>query len=186
VAGPGTERNRVADTANAVPAPAVLYAAKSDEDIHGSIPTQLEDGRALAEREGLDIVDRFFDEAASAYKGDRGPELERAVARTAQLATEFGESALVVQHSDRLARGDGRVAKHLVEYALWALKANVRILSVQDPQRFSDLLYAVVTGQRNHEASKRKGQATAAGHRRRFESGKRLGSRFRTATGSSP
>ena len=31
--------------------PAILYAAKSTEDIHGSIPTQLEDGRKLAERE---------------------------------------------------------------------------------------------------------------------------------------
>ena len=32
--------------------PAVLYAAKSTEDTRGSIPTQLDDGRDMAEREG--------------------------------------------------------------------------------------------------------------------------------------
>jgi hypothetical protein len=66
-----------------------------------------------------------------------------------------------------------------VEYALWALKHDVTIYSVQDPQTFGDLLYAVVTGQRNNEDSKRKGQAVSAGQRRRFESGKRLGSPIR-------
>jgi len=159
-----------------VATPAVLYAAKSTEDVHGSIPTQLADGRELAEREGLDVVDELSDEAASAYKGDRGAGLARALEQAEDHARVSGEAVLIVQHSDRLARGDGRQAKHLVEYALWAIKANVRILSVQDPQTFGDLLYAVVTGQRNHEDSARKGKATAAGHRRRFQAGKRLGS----------
>src|SRR4051812_34933719 len=104
--------------------PAVLYAAKSDEDVHGSIPTQLADGRALAEREGFEVVDEYSDEAATAYTGNRGAGLEAAQAHAESLAAERGEAALVVQHSDRLARGDGRQAKHLVEYALWAMKAN--------------------------------------------------------------
>jgi hypothetical protein len=45
------------------------------------------------------------------------------------LASEHGEAELWVQHSDRLARGDGRTARHLVEISLWALKANVAVRS---------------------------------------------------------
>jgi hypothetical protein len=59
------------------------------------------------------------------------------------------------------SRGDGRKARHLVEIALWAVKIDVAIKSVQDVDTFRDLLYAVVTDQRNHEDSKRKGAASA-------------------------
>jgi DNA invertase Pin-like site-specific DNA recombinase len=156
-------------------ATAVLFAAKSTADTHGSIGTQLSDTRAAAESDGREVVREFSDEAFSAFSGNRGPGLAEAMAECERLVAEHGEAALYVQHSDRLARGDGRQAKHLVEYALWALKNDVRICSVQDPQTFGDLLYAVVTGQRNTEDSKRKGLATAAGQRRRFERGKRLG-----------
>ena len=38
------------------PMKAVIYAAKSTEDTHGSIPTQLEDGRALAKGQGWEVV----------------------------------------------------------------------------------------------------------------------------------
>src|SRR3954451_17425020 len=107
------------------PGVGVIYAAKSTEDRHGSIPTQLEDCRALAERDGLEVVGEYSDEAASAFKGDRGPGLARAVAHA-----EREGCALIVQHSDRLARGDARRARHLVEYALWAIKAGVTIHSV--------------------------------------------------------
>ena len=34
----------------------MIYAAKSTEDKHGSIPTQLEDCRQMAEREGWTVV----------------------------------------------------------------------------------------------------------------------------------
>lgn len=34
------------------PIPVVVYASKSTEDVHGSTPTQLQDGHALAQREG--------------------------------------------------------------------------------------------------------------------------------------
>jgi hypothetical protein len=43
---------------------------------------------------------------------------------------------------------------------------DVTIRSVQDPDTFRDLLYAVVTGQRNHLDSQRKGATVAAGLRR--------------------
>ena len=151
--------------------PAVIYGAKSTADLRDSIPTQLVDARALAEREGLAVVAEFSDEAASAFKGDRGPGLSGALAECERLAP----CALIVQHSDRLARGDGRRARHLVEYALWALKADVTIRSVQDPQTFADLLYAVVTGQRNHDDSARKSASVRDGLRRRAERGQAVG-----------
>jgi DNA invertase Pin-like site-specific DNA recombinase len=147
--------------------PAILYGAKSTADKNASIPTQLREGRELAEQESLAVAGEFSDEKASAYSGDRGPELVTAKAEAERLAAEHGECHLIIQHSDRLARGDGIQAAHLVEYALWAIKCGVKIRSIQDPGTFADLLYAVVTGQRNHEDSRRKSAAVKAGMERR-------------------
>ena len=52
---------------------AVIYAAKSTEDKHGSIPNQLDDCRALAARQGWEVTGEFTDEAFSAYKGEPRP-----------------------------------------------------------------------------------------------------------------
>jgi hypothetical protein len=93
------------------------------------------------------------------------------------LAREHETAELWAQHSDRLARGDGRSARHAVEIALWALKRDVRVRTIQDPDTFRDLLYAVVTGQRNHEDSRRKGLASAAGRRRAVERGEYIGAK---------
>jgi hypothetical protein len=151
----------------------VLYAAKSTEDRRGSIPDQLRDCQeAVGSSEDRLIVDEYHDEACSAYHGDRGPELVDAMRHTEQLAAEHGTTELWAQHSDRLARGDGRTARHAVEIALWALKRNVRVRTIQDPDTFRD---AVVTGQRNHEDSRRKGLASAAGRRRAVERGEYIG-----------
>src|SRR4051812_11446613 len=112
----------------------IIYAAKSTTDTRGSIDTQLADSRVLAEREGWGVVSEYSEDAHSAYKNNRGDELAKALAECERIASEEGECALVAQHSDRLARGDGRVAKHLVEYALWAIKHSVTIQPVQDPE----------------------------------------------------
>ncbi|HEY2182495.1 MAG TPA: recombinase family protein [Solirubrobacteraceae bacterium] len=154
----------------------VLYAAKSTEDTRGSIPDQLRDCREAVER-ATDrlIVDEYSDEACSAYHGDRGPGLVDALRHAEELAREHGTAELWAQHSDRLARGDGRTARHAVEIALWALKREVRVRTLQDPDTFRDLLYAVVTGQRNHEDARRKGLASAAGYRRALERGEYAG-----------
>src|SRR4051812_18777182 len=98
---------------------AVIYAAKSTEDKHGSIPTQLDDCRAMAKREGWEIVAEFTDEGFSAYSGNRGPGLVRA----RQMAAGHAPAILVVQHSDRLSRGAGDApgaAEHLGEILFWA------------------------------------------------------------------
>lgn len=156
----------------------VVYAAKSTEDKRGSIPDQLDDCRRVIECDaGRWIVGEYCDEAFSAFSGNRGPGLVDAMQCVADLAAERGVAELWAQHSDRLARGDGRSARHAVEIALWALKRDVQVRTVQDPDTFRDLLYAVVTGQRNHEDSRRRGAAVAAGRRRAAARGEHLGYR---------
>jgi site-specific DNA recombinase len=144
---------------------AITYQAKSTVDEHGSIPTQRADCRALAEREGMTVVAEHHDEAASAFEGNRGPGLARAMADCERLAP----CALVVQHSDRLARGDGVKARHLVELVWWAQKHGVTIRSVQDDSTFSNPLLTFAMGERNTEDSRRKAAAVKSGLRRRAE-----------------
>ena len=156
-----------------VPRPAVIYAAKSTEDTHGSIPTQLDDCRRMAEREGWTVAAEYSDENVSAYHGSRGDGLAAAKAHAEQIAP----CVLIVQHTDRLARGDAVEGQHLIEVVLWARKAGVTIRSLQDDSTPDNLVLAVVMGERNHEDSKRKGAATKAGIRRRAARGRFVGGR---------
>src|SRR3954454_20474403 len=152
--------------------PAILYGAKSTKDPRGSIPTQLADARALADRSGWEVVAEYSDEDASVYHGNRGDGLADAKAHAATLPG----SVLIVQHADRLARGDGVSADHLVELALWARKAGVRLTSVQDAGTFEGgPAFAAMMGDRNHEDSKRKGAAVKSGMKRRKATGLHTG-----------
>jgi site-specific DNA recombinase len=151
---------------------AILYAAKSTKDKRGSIPTQLEDGRSMAAREGWEIAGEYADEDESGWRGDRGPQLAAAIAHAERLRHDGREVVLVVQHSDRLARGDGRTARHLGELYFWALKAAVEIRSVQDDSTFTNPLLAFAMGERNAEDSRRKSLAVQAGMQRRAEAGR--------------
>lgn len=156
--------------------PCVIYAAKSTEDIRGSLATQVEDCRKAIQAESERIVvAEYADEAVSGFSRSRGPALAAALEQVGALAAEHGRAELWVQHSDRVARGDGRTARHVVEIALWAAKVGVMVRPVEDVDTFRDLLYAVVTGQRNHEDSKRKGSATAAGLKRAVYRGEYAG-----------
>ena len=94
--------------------PAVLYAAKSTEDEHGSIASQLVSIRDSVSAE-LDrgAIGEFSDEAASAYSGSRGPGLAAAIEAAREAAAEHGTAELWCADADRLARGDGRRARHL-------------------------------------------------------------------------
>jgi site-specific DNA recombinase len=151
--------------------PAIIYAAKSTEDKRGSIPTQLEDCRAAAGAEGREIVAEYQDEAASALKGDRGPGLKAALEHAERLAETRGAAELWVQHPDRLARGDGLQAMHLIEYVMRTRKAHVQLRAVQHDDSFKDLIRAVLTGERNHEDSERKSESVKAGMKRRKAKG---------------
>jgi DNA invertase Pin-like site-specific DNA recombinase len=157
--------------------PAVLYAARSTEDEHGTIPTQLADCRKMAAREGWEIVHEDSDEGFSAFKGNRGPGLERAKQAAVDAATEHGDAVLVVQHSDRVARGSGDAPDapdHLGEVVGWLTRRRVTLRCVQDDlygdPRVAPLMAAVM-GQRNTEDSLRKSEAVKSGKRRAFERG---------------
>jgi site-specific DNA recombinase len=145
---------------------AILYAAKSSPDEKGSIEGQLKEARERAEERGLEVVAEYSEENVSAYKGDRGPELAAALAHAESIG-----ATLIVQHSDRLARGDAKQARHLVEIALWAIKADVKIHCIRDPRTFESLQDAAVMGDRNMEDSRRKSGAIKDGLKRRREDG---------------
>jgi site-specific DNA recombinase len=154
----------------------VVYAAKSTADEHGSIPAQLARCREHAERQGWAIAGEYHDEAASAYRGSRGPGLVAARAHAAELAAGGEEVVLLVFASDRLARGDGRTATHLAEYVLEGMKAGYRIESVtEDLGGEMGLVLAALYGERAHADSRAKSEHTKAGKRRAAERGRRNG-----------
>ena len=121
----------------------------------------------MAARERWEVAGEYADEAVSAWTGDRGPQLAAAMGHAELLAP----CVLVVQHSDRLARGDGRTARHLGEIYFWAIKAGVELRSVQDDSTFTNPLLTFAMGERNAEDSRRKSLAVKAGMRRRAETG---------------
>ena len=118
------------------------------------------------------VAGEYDEQNVSAYKGDRGPELAAALEHAERIG-----ATLIVQHSDRLARGDGKQARHLVEIALWAIKSGVRIHCIQDPSTFENLVMAVVMGERNMEDSRRKSDGIRAGLARRRQRGRFNGGR---------
>jgi site-specific DNA recombinase len=158
------------------PPAAVVYAAKSTEDKHGSIPTQLEEGRAYATREGWEVVGEFYDEGFSAYSGNRGPGLEGARALASATAAERGRCVLWAQDADRLARGAGDApgaSDHVGEVFFQMRRLGVELWTGRSGHL--DVLRAVIEGERSHDESARKTQAVSAGLRRAFERGERGG-----------
>jgi DNA invertase Pin-like site-specific DNA recombinase len=127
--------DRQADNAGEI-VPAVIYAAKSTEDKHGSIATQLTDCRKMAAENGWLVVGEYEDEGFSAYSCSRGPGLAQAREHAARAATEFGTTVmLVAQHSDRLSRGAGDkpgAAEALIEIWHAERRRDVHLRSVQD------------------------------------------------------
>lgn len=148
--------------------PRIAYGAKSTPDPRASIPRQLADCRAAAGP----FVAEYHDEDASAFKGNRGGDLARAKDHALRLAAEHGRAELWVQHSDRLARGDGITADHLAEVWFALRRHGVRIRSVQDDHNLDDAIRVVLVGERNFEDSKRKAQAVAGGVRGAAELGR--------------
>jgi hypothetical protein len=99
-----------------------------------------------------------------------------AVTSGQELAAEHGDAVLLVFATDRLARGDGRTAAHLVEYVLEGMKAGYRIEAVsEDLGGEMALVLASLYGQRAHADSRAKSVHTRAGKRRAAERGRRNG-----------
>jgi DNA invertase Pin-like site-specific DNA recombinase len=162
------------------PIPAVIYAAKSTEDRHGSIVAQLADCRKMAAENGWRVVGEYEDEGFSAYSRSRGPGLADAREHAARAAAEFGTTVmLIAQHSDRLSRGAGdkpRAAEALIEIWHAERRRDVHLRSVQDDFDLRTSASVANMGERNYSDSKRKAVATAAGRRRAAERGESCGS----------
>jgi len=148
---------------------AVVYAAKSTEDKHGSIPSQLEACREHAARQGWQIEAEFQDEAVSAYTESRGPGLRAAKERAAALAAEGQQVVLLVFSSDRLARGDGKRATHLIEHWIEAHRADYALAAVTED--LSNLVMTAMLGERAHLDSHAKAEHVKRGMRSRAQRG---------------
>jgi DNA invertase Pin-like site-specific DNA recombinase len=164
-----------------MPVPVVIYAAKSTQDKHRSIATQLEDGRTKAAEEDWEVVGEFFDEKFSAYSGNRGRGLREAKDLAVRVAEERGTICmLVAQASDRFARGEGDkpgAADALIE--IWHLlrRLNVHLRSVEDDGDLRDSPSVANLGHRAMMESKRKSGAVKKGMARRAKKGLPIGSR---------
>ena len=176
-AGPRPED--VASLTFAAALPCVIYAAKSTEDLRGSIPAQVRDCRAaigeVSDGQGRRIVSEHVDEGKSAYHGNRGAGLAQAKLAAVSAAAEKGAAEIWVQHSDRLARGDGLTADHLAEIFFAMRRAGVRLRSVQDDSNLEDVIRVALIGERNSEDSRRKSEAVISGKRRQLQRGERMG-----------
>jgi site-specific DNA recombinase len=151
---------------------AVLYAAKSTQDKHKSIPTQLDDCRRKAADEGWEVVGEFTDEGFSAYSGNRGPGLERAKRAAADASTDDAPCMLIAQHSDRFARGAGDrpgAADSLVEIWHAMRRQNVHLRAEQNDPMLGDPLLVAAASKLAYEESERKSKAIKSGKRRRAE-----------------
>jgi site-specific DNA recombinase len=156
---------------------AVIYAAKSSPDERGSIASQVEECRAYAARQGWEVDDDpHTDEAVSGFRSSRGTGLAAAKSRAAELAVEGSKVVLLVFAFDRLARGDGRSAAHLVEHHFDALKAGYRLVSVTEPfNEETGLAMLALLGDRGHMDSKAKSEHVKRGKRAWAQRGRRNG-----------
>jgi site-specific DNA recombinase len=166
-------------------APAVLYAAKSTQDKHASIPKQLADGRAKCEEEDWEVIGEFSDEKFSAFSGNRGPDLKAALKLAEEAAEARGQVCMLVcQHSDRFARGAGDrpgAADSLIEIWHRMRRVNVHLRSFQNDVMLSKPVLVAVAAEQAHEESKRKSDAVKNGMRQRRKDGLAQGGKRRLA-----
>ena len=155
--------------------PCVVYAAKSTEDKHDSIPTQIDECRERAEENGWEVVGVYRDEGFSAYSGNRGPGLEDAQAHAARLAAERGTTAiLIAQAHDRFARGAGDrpgAPQSLGEVWHANRRRDVHLRSVEDDEELRDEASVAAVGRRAYIDSRRKSKNVSKGMKRRATKG---------------
>lgn len=131
--------------------PTVIYAAKSTPDEKGSTADQLAQvRRRVVELGGREVVGEFAEENVSAFSGNRGPELEAALAAAVAAGGE-----LWVFHSSRLARGSGRLAegRSLMKLFSDLLARGVQLRSVEDDAFLTNPMLVGVASEMAHKYS---------------------------------
>lgn len=179
-----TNRKPLASEGQA-PIACVIYAPKSTQDKHRSIPDQIADGYELASDDGRQyrqqdsvidarpwtVVAQYNEAGFSAYSGNRGAEFEKAIQHSIRLASESGEPVmLIAQAHDRFARGAGDkpgAPRALIE--LWhdLRRRNVWLRSYEDDGDLRDSPSVANIGHRAYMDSRRKSKSVKKGLRRR-------------------
>ena len=152
-------------------APAILYGAKSTQDRHRSLKTQMEDARDFAEQNGWKVIAEYQDEGFSAYSGNRGPNLKRAEDHAARAAVEAGAPCMLIsQAADRFARGSGDepgASDHLIEVWTRCRRKNIWLRTVEDDDYMHSAERVAQRGELANLESKRKSRSVTKGMRRR-------------------
>lgn len=160
----------------------VLYAAKSTTDLNDSLGSQLDEMREhIEENGGGEIVGQGSDENVSGYKKSRGPGLAKMQTLAADTAAAHPDRDVVLLafDPDRLARGDSKQAKHLVQRTLEANDGGYRLVTVTKGELTGDegLTKSAMLGDRANMDSVAKGAHVRRGKKKSARNGKRAGGR---------
>ena len=159
-------------------------------------PTSSRTAAALAADRGLRSRRRVPGRSGVRLPGDRGPGLAAAMAECERLAAEQGTCALVgaAQRRVLLEATRKQAGRHLIEIVVWAIKQDVQLLSVQDPEMLGrrrdgpadgrDRRHAQPPGQQAQgPRPSRTGSGAAPSSRRQFSA---AGGRTATGTATRP
>lgn len=158
----------------------MLYAAFSTAT-NDSTEQQIDDCRKRAAAEGWTVIGEYSDVGHSGFKGNRGPQLEAAMAAALEAATKDQPCVLLVRDSTRLARGDATGpdgARSLGEVFIWAQRSYVTLRSVRDDAYFSNPVLVAVADMMAHGESQLKSQRSISGVQKRKAAGKHVGGRI--------
>ncbi|HEY8810526.1 MAG TPA: recombinase family protein, partial [Solirubrobacterales bacterium] len=163
----------------APPIAVVALGVKSSPDPNDATAAQLAaidaDVDALGGRE---VVARLSEENVSGWRGDRGPETERAFVEAERLAAEGREVELWVYGSARVGRGSGRKneARSVLEVYVRLKRAGVRMRSVTDDDFLADETRVAMASAVANKYSEDLSASVKRGKRTQFEErGERLG-----------
>jgi DNA invertase Pin-like site-specific DNA recombinase len=161
----------------AEPVVAVSYAAKSSPDPSDSVGAQQAAIRQRAQHLGRSLVGEYAEANRSGWRGNRGPELEAAISRAVELASEHPVVELWVWHSSRLGRGSGLKgeARSVLEIFAFLRRRGVTLRSVDDDQFLSSSMLVGFAAELAERYSADLSGWTRAGKDRQWERGDWIG-----------
>jgi site-specific DNA recombinase len=159
--------------------PSAIYAAKSSpQDDDESTGAQIVACREGIAREPNRVLccEPFSEENVSAYRGNRGPELEAAIRAAVSAAEQHGSAELWVWKSNRLARGSGRKseARSLLELFTDLRRQGVTLRSVTDDEYLREEFIGMAS-RMSHKFAEDLGSDVRRGRRRAFDAGEHGG-----------
>ena len=161
------------------PIACIVYAARSAPDSEErSTRSQIDEVRARVESEGGRTVvgEPFAESGRSGYHGERGEQLNAAMAAARTAAAEHGEAELWVFHSSRLGRGSGERGKRsLLKIYADLLYEGVQIRSVSDDEFCRSPMLIGIASAQNHKYAADHSAHVARGKRHALRQGRWAG-----------